>query len=164
MKTTRLFAIFAGLLILAACAGNKTTKETKAVDDDSFYATQPVVSGQYRAVSYDIEGDKARKGKFDGRIFVALSPEQSGIYVYENGNRTKIDYTVVLSAPFEKGDSGIYTTTDNHGLPVTVRTDSLYTLSFEKKSGKVSIGFEPTPMWTGTALQTLERITEQKGK
>lgn len=151
-------------LAMASCGGNKAASdnEEKKVDDAAFYATQPVASGQYRAVSYDITGDSGRKGKFDGRIIMALSPEQSGLYVYENGNRAKIEYKVVLQKPFEKGDSGIYRTVDLNGLPVTVSTDStIYTLNFEKNKNKVSIGFESEPMSTGTALEMMERMAKQ---
>lgn len=169
MKTIRLFAAAACLAILASCGGGAKEKVAeKPVDDAAFYETQPVVSGQYRADSYDITGPNARKGKFDGRLLVSLSPsEQSGMYVYENGNRAKIDYKIVLKAPFEKGDSGIYKTVDINDLPVTISSDSLgYILAFEKKDSKIKIGFEKEPMSTGTALEMMERITTalQKNK
>lgn len=153
----------AALMIFAACSGGaKESKAEKAVDDDAFYATQPVKSGQYRAVSYDIAGDNARKGKFDGRVLISLSPEQSGMYVFENGNRAKIDYKLVLKQPFEKGDSGVYRTVDVNDLPVTISTDStVYTLSFEKNKHQVKIGFESQPMNVFTALEAMERISKQ---
>lgn len=163
MRTILFMATALLMAAFASCGGNKAAKETKAVDDDAFYSTQPVHSGQYRAVYYDIEGDNARKGRFDGRMLIALSPEQSGIYIYENGNRAKINYTVALKAPFEKGDSGIYRTLDMRELPVTVSTDSAeYTLSFEKNGHKVNIRFESNPMQTGSALEIMERIASVK--
>lgn len=167
MKALSIFASAALMLAMAACSGgNKEKAEKAAVDDDAFYATQPVHSGQYRAVSYDITGENERKGKFDGRILISLSPDQSGMYVFENGNRAKIDYTLVLKQPFEKGDSGVYRTVDVNDLPVTIKTDSIYTLSFEKGKHKVEIGFEAAPMNTGSALEVMERIstTLQKNK
>ena len=102
MNPARLLAMAALFLAMVSCGGNKQASEStvKAVDDDTFYATQPVKSGQYRAVSYDIVGDNTRKGKFDGRVLISLSPEQSGMYVFENGNRAKIDYKLVLKKPF----------------------------------------------------------------
>ena len=170
MKTIRFFAAAACMALMASCGGGASKEKAaeKAVDDEAFYATQPVVSGQYRADSYDITGPNERKGKFDGRLLISLSPsEQSGMYVYENGNRAKIDYKIVLKAPFEKGDSGVYKTVDVNDLPVTIFSDSLgYVLSFEKKDSKVKIGFEKDPMSTGSALEMMERITStiQKNK
>ncbi len=169
MKTTSIFSIFSMLLLLAACGGNtKENAESAPVDDDAFYSTQPVHSGLYNAVSYDITGgSNPRKGKFDGRLFITLSPETSALYVFENGNRTKIDYKVVLEKPFEKGDSGVYRTVDVNGLPVTIAPNSLdYILSFEKNKAKVEIGFESKPKSTGTAFEILERMNEaiQKNK
>ena len=152
-------------LFMIACSGSgKEQKSDTPVDDEAFYATQPVQSGQYRAVRYDITGDNARKGMFDGRILIALSPAQSGMYVFENGNRAKIDYKIVLKQPFEKGDSGVYRTVDVNDLPVTITTDSLYVLSFEKNKHQVNISFEPEPMNTGSALEILERIGAQLQK
>lgn len=170
MKTIRLFAAFACMAMFASCGGGAkdSTRTEKAVDDAEFYATQPVVSGQYRAVSYDIAGSNARKGKFDGRLLISLSPsEQSGMYVYENGNRAKIDYKIVLKTPFEKGDSDIYKTVDVNDLPVTITPDSLgYILAFEKNNSQVKIGFESEPMTTGSAIEMMERISTaiQKNK
>jgi len=167
MKATRLFAMAAFIFALVSCGGNKSASGNaeKAVDDDAFYATQPVKSGQYRAVSYDIVGQDSRKGRYDGRVLISLSPEQSGMYVFENGNRAKIDYKLVLKQPFEKGDSGIYRTVDVNGLPIVITTDStVYTLSFEKGKNKVSIDFESEPMKTGTALEIMEKISAELQK
>lgn len=168
MKTIRFFAAAACLAVMASCGGGASKEKAveKAVDDEAFYATQPLVSGQYRADSYDITGPNERKGKFDGRVLIALQPSNpSAIYVYENGNRAKIDYMVALEAPFEKGDSGVYKTVDVNKLPVTITPDSLgYVLSFEKKDSKVKIGFEKDPMSTGTALEMVERINTARQK
>lgn len=100
-------------------------------------------------------------------MLIALSPEQSALYVYENGNRAKIDYKVVLERPFEKNDSGVYVSADSKGKPVTISTDStFYTLTFDKNESKISIDFDKTPKSTGTAIEVLERITSmiQGGK
>lgn len=162
MKTTSLFSFFAALLLFVSCGGSKEKAAATPVDDDAFYATQPLKSGLYDATSYDIQGTNARKGKFDGRVFFTLSPEQSAIYVYENGNRTKIDYKIVLEKPFEKGDSGVYKAVDMKGLPVTLVPDSAdYILNFEKPGVKVAIGVDKKPRNTWTALETLERMNEQ---
>ena len=170
MKAKSIFGLFSFMLLVSSCGAGGDKKETSAsvaVDDEAFYATQPVHSGLYNAVSYDITGTNPRKGKFDGRLFVTLSPETSAFYVYENGNRTKIDYKVVLEKPFEKGDSGIYRTVDINGLPVTITPDSVdYVLSFEKNKSQVKIGFESAPKSTGSAFEILQRMNEavQKNK
>ena len=175
MKKILFYAAATCVAFMASCGGGskEAGKAEKAVDDEAFYATQPVVSGQYRAFSYDITGgNNPRKGKFDGRLLVSLSPsDPCGMYVYENGNRAKIDYKIVLKAPFEKGDSGVYKTVDTRDLPVTISSDSLgYVLSFEKKgtdaTTQIKIGFEKDPMSTGTAIEMMERISTamQKNK
>lgn len=162
MKTTKFFLFLAAMFIFVACGGNKEKAAPAPVDDDAFYATQPVHSGLYDAFSYDIQGTNARKGKFDGRVFFTLSPEQSAIYVYENGNRTKIDYKVVLEKPFVEGDSGIYRSVDVKGLPVTIVPDSAnLVLNFEKPGVKVAIGFDKKPRNTFNALEALEKMNEQ---
>lgn len=162
MKLYSIFATAVMTLLFVACSGTaKEQKEAAPVDDAAFYSTQPLKSGQYRAVRYDIEGEKGRKGMFDGRILVSLSPDQSGMYVFENGNRAKIDYKIVLKKPFEKGDSGVYRTVDVNDRPITIQTDSLYVLSFEKNKHKIDITFEPSPMNTGSALEIMERISAQ---
>lgn len=166
MKATKFFSIFAAMILFVACGGaSKEKAEATPVDDEAFYATQPLHSGLYDATSYDIEGTNARKGKFDGRVFFSLSPKQSAIYVYENGNRTKIDYKLVLDKPFEKGDSGIYRSVDVKGLPVILAPDSTdYLLTFEKPGVKVTIGVDKKPRNTWNALETTEKMTEQMQK
>ena len=47
------------------------------------------------------------------------------------------------------------------GRSLTITTDSLYVLSFEKGKNKISIDFEPTPMNTGSALEIMEKISAQ---
>lgn len=155
--------IFGAMIALALGACSPKGGSEKPADEETsaaFVESQPIESGQYRAVSYDIEGANARKGRFDGRLLVSLSPEQSGMYVYENGNRAKIDYKLVLKSPFEKGDSGIYKAIDVNDLPVTISTDStIYTLGFMKNNHNVKIAFESAPMTTGTPLEMMERIS-----
>lgn len=175
MKTSRFFAIFASVMLMASCGGNTakdTTSdaaaatETTAVENDEFYATQPVHSGTYIADSYDITGERARKGKYDGRIIFTLSPTAtSAFYVYENGNRAKINYKVILKHPFEKGDSGIYRTTDVNDLPVTISTDSTqYYLSFQKNKSNIKIGFESKPKNSTNAFEALEDMNKELQK
>ena len=162
----------ASVMLLASCGGNSTKEaagdsaaaaDVKMVENDDFYATQPVHSGTYIANNYDITGEKARKGKLDGRIIFTLSPETtSALYVYENGNRTKINYKVILKHPFEKGDSGIYHTLDVNDLPVTISTDSTeYCLSFLKNDSMIKIGFDSTPKNSTNAFEALEDMNKE---
>lgn len=164
----KLKAIFTTLLMSAmlyAC-GSGTKQESdetsQPADTAAFQESQPLESGQYRAFSYDITGKNARKGRYDGRVMFFLSPDKNGFYVYENGNRAKIDYMVALKAPFEKGDSGIYKTVDMKDLPVTLTPDSTnYILKFEKNDTKIAIGFEQAPMFTATPIEMMEKISAQ---
>lgn len=155
--------IGAALALLATACGGHASKsaegESATMTQAEFAATQPIESGQYRAVRYDIEGPNARKGMFDGRLLVSLGQEQSGMYVYENGNRAKINYKIVLKTPFEAADSGRYRAEDVNGLPVVLTPDSaMWTLGFNKGENAVNILFEAEPMQTGTPLEMMERI------
>lgn len=163
MRISSILCAGAVVMMMASCGATKEKGSDSAasVTETAVMEPQPVESGLYNAATYDITGDEARKGRFDGRIYFTLSPEQSAFYVYENGNRTKIDYKVVLERPFEKGDSGIYSTTDVKGLDVRLRTDSVYVLEFTKNDDQVKIGFDPAPKFTGTPLEILEKMNEQ---
>lgn len=150
-----------------SCGGTGANNESKSpnVDDEAFYATQPLHSGLYDADYYDISGSNPRKGRFDGRIYFSLSPETSAFYVFENGNRTKIDNVVNLQTPFEKGDSGVYHAEDMKHRQVTISTDStMYILDFQRGSENYKITFSPKPRHTGTALDILEKMAAQKNK
>ena len=168
MKFNKFIPLFLTALFLGivSCAGNKSSESTEkaAVDDEAFYATQPVKSGLYDASFYEITGAGEKKGHFDGRIYFSLSPELSAMYVFENGNRTKIDYTVSLQKPFEKTDSGTFASLDAKGNLVTVTPDSIWYLDFSKGESNIKIGFDPKPRHTGTALEILEKINETKQK
>lgn len=151
-------------LSLPSCSG--TAKEgTSDSTAPTAMQPQPVESGLYDASRYEISGENARKGSFDGRLMVAISEDQSALYVYENGNRTKIDYTVVLAAPFEKNDSGLYVTKDNKGIDVTINTDStVNVLTFNRNDSKIRIDFSKEATTQADALTMLERMSEQKAK
>ena len=164
MKELLCGLICGAALSFTACssANGSGSEESTPTETGDFVISQPLESGEYLADSYDITGKNERSGKFDGRILVSLSPEQSALYVYENGNRAKIDYKILLSKPFEKGDSGIYVSSDTKGKTVTISTDSTsYTLSFDKNESHIKIGFDKTPKTTGTAVEMLERITKK---
>lgn len=156
--------MFSAMLLLGSCSG-KSENKTEEISEEEFYATQPVVSGQYDADYYNISGENARKGPFDGKILIALEPENSGIYVYENGNRAKIDYRLMLGKPFEKGADGNFSSVDKNGGAVTVATDStVYTLSFKSKGDDVKIFFNPKPVQTATSFEIWQRISNAVSK
>lgn len=170
MKMNKIPLIALSIILAGACTSKTATQgdndaTTETVSEADFLKTQPLESGLYDADYYDIAGTNARRGHFDGRVYFSLSPELSAFYVFENGNRTKIDYLVSLAHPFEKGDSGIYKSTDAKGFPVTINTDStVYMLSFQKNGADVQIGFNPKARHTGSAVEMLEKINETKQK
>lgn len=162
----RLFFPYAAMVLaLASCSGSgsRNANDSAAVgNEDSFLASQPVQSGQYQADYYNITGEKPRKGHFDGRIIFVIDKEKSGFFVYENGNRAKIEYRMIFDRPFEKGDSGIYKTTDNSGQPITIRPDSIgYNLAFEKNDNKIEISFQKEPLATYTPYEAWTKISEE---
>lgn len=155
-------AVAVGMLVNVSCGGKKETGG-EAQEVSTFYADQPVESGIYIANRYDISGENARKGRFDGRVYFSLAPDHSAIYVCENGNRTKISYYLKLEQPFAPADSGRFAAKDSKGAPVIVTpTDSVYTLSFDRDDTKVVIDFDKTPKTTGTPVDILEQITKVK--
>ena len=154
------------MLAFTMCGGSNTKaeEETQQANDEEFYANQPVESGLYDADYYDITGKNARKGKFDGRIYFGLTPKTSAINVFENGNRTKIDYMVLLKQPFEKNDSGVFCAIDMKDNPVTVTPDSVYRLQFIHFSDTVQIDFSSKPRHTANGLEIIEKIKERRDK
>lgn len=166
MKTLKFLGLCGLVFIMASCGGNKA-KEEKAetqATEVSFQAEQPVESGVYDATYFDIKGKDNRKGQFDGRVIYSLSPEQSAVFVYENGNRTKIKHILMLDKPFQKEDS-VYVALDKTGIPVTVSNDStnMY-VSYVANSDTVTITFNPKPRTAYTPLEALEKIKEQAAK
>lgn len=160
---------------LASCGGGNKAEgnsEGEVADNEAFYATQPLESGLYDASYYVITSDNAEgkeksenKGHFDGRVFFSLSPEQSAMYVFENGNRTKINYIVNLEKPFEKTDSGTYVTTDTKQKPVLIMPDSAnYILNFDRGAESFKITMNQKPRFTGSAVEIMEKMVEQKNK
>lgn len=164
MKTLK-FLGFAGLMLaLASCGGNKQqAAEEAAANSDAFYASQPIESGIYDAYYFDIKGKDSRKGQFDGRVIASISPEQSALFVYENGNRTKIKHLMMLESPFENADS-IYTATSK-GNPVSLATDSAnYIVTYVANNDTVSITFSQKARSTYTPIEALEKIQQEAAK
>ncbi len=166
MKTLKFLGLCSVAFVLASCGGNANKeKEAQAESsDEAFYAEQPVESGIYDATYFDIKGKDPRKGQFDGRVIYSLSPDQSAIFVYENGNRTKIKHILMLDKGFQKEDS-IYIATDKTGIPVTVGNDStdMY-LNYVANSDTVTITFNPKARNTYTPIEALAKIKEEASK
>ena len=161
MKKIVLMAALGAIVTFGSC----TSKEAKVQEAEAdFEKSQPLQNGTYDATQYEITGENARKGMFDGRMLVSLSQDVSAIYVYENGNRAKIDYLIMLDKAFEKTDSGTYNAIDKKGKTVILRKDSVYSLAFEKNDSKIKIDFDSVPRSTATAMEMLEKINELKTK
>lgn len=158
-KAILYFAVISAGLLTACSSSDKDSK----ISQEDFDATQPVVSGTYESDYFDIIGQEERKGHFDGRVMFSLSPETSVIYVYENGNRTKIDYLVVLDKPFEKISDDKFEGMDKDGNNVTVTTDSIFKLTFEKKDSKITLNFNEKPLSTQQPADVLTKIYDMKG-
>ena len=166
MKTLKFLGLCGLAFMMASCGGN-TAKEKEAEAESenvAFLASQPAESGIYDATYFNIKGKDARKGQFDGRVIYSLSPEQSAVFVYENGNRTKIKYLLMLEKPFEKNDS-IFTAVDAKGNPVTVGNDStnMY-VTYIANNDTVTITYNPNARNTYTSLEALSKIKEASEK
>lgn len=161
----KILSILALALLMAACNGQKEKKAEEAETAEvEFAKSQPVESGIYNADYFNIRGAEPRKGNYDGRVLFSISPDQTAVLVYENGNRTKIHHLLMLKAPFEKTDS-IYTSTDANGNPVTLRADSTFMqMVYVSKADTVSINFDPTPRNVYTPIEALQKIQEQAQK
>lgn len=165
MKAFKLFALAGVAFAMASCGNaNKQQAAEAEAEAEAFNAAQPVESGVYDATYFDIKGQDTRKGQFDGRVIYSLSPEQSSIFVYENGNRTKIKHYIKLNAPFEKGDS-TFNASDAKGLPVVFSSDSTnYYINYINNNDTVTITFNQSPRNTYTPLEALEKINEAAQK
>lgn len=166
MKTLRYLFALSLAVMMAACGGKKeqASEEASSATESEFQASQPVASGLYNADHFAVTGPEARKGSFDGRIIFSLSEEKSALFVFENGNRTKISNLLMLAAPFAK-DGSNYTAQDKNGQTVTVNTDSaFYTLRYIAGADTLCISFDPKPRTEYTPFEALEKINEQAQK
>lgn len=164
MKYTKFLCASALILALSACGGNsQKASEEAAAEEAGFYEAQPLESGIYDATYFDIKGKDSRKGAFDGRVIVSVSPEQSAIFVFENGNRTKIKHLLMLDAPFEKADEGY--TSASKGLPVSLASDSsAYKVNYISNSDTVTITFNQKARSTYQPLEALQKIQDEASK
>ena len=165
MKTLKFLSLCGLTFAMASCGGNSAkTQEAEAEANAAFQAEQPVASGIYDATYFNIKGKDSRKGSYDGRVIYALSPDQSAVFVYENGNRTKIKHLLMLEKGFQKEDS-VYTATDKAGMPVIVGNDStdMY-VSYIASGDTVTITFNPKARNTYDPLEALAKIKEEASK
>lgn len=166
MKKLKFLGLCGLAFIMASCSGNANKeKEAEAeAANEAFYAEQPVESGMYDATYFDIKGKDSRKGQFDGRVIYALSPDQSAVFVYENGNRTKIKNILMLDKGFQKEDS-VFVAVDKAGIPVTVGNDStnMY-INYIANSDTVTITFNPKARTTYTPIEALAKIRDEASK
>ena len=148
--------------VFSCGGGSSESKEAEPTDDEAFYSTQPMKSGLYDASHYDIKGNNERKGPFDGRVYVCLGPKRAALYVFENGNRTKINFPIDLTGPFEKTDSGVYVTTDKKDRLVKVWSDSTdFCLNFQRSGEDYTIRIAHAPRQIMSASDTFTKIEEK---
>lgn len=163
MKKVFLMIIAVGSLLLSSCGGTEKSNANNSEESTSFAESQPLKSGEYRALSFQYS-DEARRNNFDGRMLVALSQDASGIYIYENGNRTKFSARLSLAEPFAKRDT-IYVAKDNKGNNIElIPGGEADTLSFMKGSKGVKVAFERKAMSELTPEEAWKRITEKLEK
>lgn len=166
MKTLKFLGLCGLAFVMASCGGNSDKAQGADAQEaeEAFQANQPVESGVYDASYFDIKGKDTRKGQFDGRVIFSLSPEQSALMVFENGNRTKIRHLLMLDKPFQKEDS-VYVSIDKTGIPVTVGNDStdMY-VNYVASGDTVTITFAPKPRNVYSPLEALEKIKDQASK
>lgn len=164
MKAIKILCLSGLIFALTSCGGNKQSAADEAASkEEAFFAEQPLESGIYDATYFDIKGKNERKGQFDGRVIVSVSPDQSALFVYENGNRTKIKHILMLDSALEKNDS-VFTSTSK-GLPVTLKADSAtYVVNYVVYGDSVAITFNQTPRSTYQPLEALKKIQEEASK
>lgn len=167
MKKFYLIAAVSLLIGAGSCTKTEQKTEQESTEAVEFYAAQPTDSGVYSATYYSIveKGDTVKKGKFDGRVIVALDPDRSGLYVFENGNRTKIDYRLVLKGSFEETEEDVYKAETQDGKQLTwTENGAEYHLSIETPEKTVTIKINRNPIAMTTAADAWERISRQLNK
>lgn len=162
MKKLLLLSAAAFALMLTSCGGNKT--EDKSEDAAAFAATQPLPSGEYRAVSFQDTAASAVRERFDGRVLLALDPDNSGIYIYENGNRTHFKASVSLTEAFSQVDT-IYVAKDKDSRDIKYwKGTEADTLLVYRAGAPVKVAFERKAISEMTPADVWSRISAQLSK
>lgn len=154
------------LPLIALCAGACNSSKTEASGEEAaeFATPQPFECGEYRIDSYQFTDTVSPRERFDGRMMVALKPNGSGIYMYENGNRTHFSARITMDGGFEQKDS-IFVATDAKGKDITVKVgEELDTVFYFYKGRPVKIAFEKTPISKAGADEMWRRITDKLSK
>ncbi len=163
MKKLFTMSAMAVAMLFTACSGSgKADKnDSSKSEEPAWEATSPVTSGEYRAVSFQDTAAGAVRTRFDGRILMALNPDNAGIYIYENGNRTRFKAKALLSKMFEQKDS-IYVATDKDNREITlIPGKDIDTLIVYRGDVPVKVSFETRPMSTLTPAEVWTRISTQ---
>lgn len=164
MKKSLIFGAAALVMAVVASCGGEKKGEKEVADNAAFEAEQPMVSGEYRAVSFQYDEPDGKKVPFDGRLLVSLDPKNSAVYVYENGNHTHFKALEVLSKPFAKTDS-TYTAANGKDKPVIVKRGAeVDTLIIVKGDKTVKVAFERAPMSEMSAIDAMTRISTVSSK
>lgn len=159
MKKTILYLAFAAMLPLCSCSGKQASSESSATENADYVS--PLESGNYRAVSFQYGDLVTDRTRFDGRILMALDPDNSGIYIYENGNRTDFKAAITFSKPFEK-EGELYVAYDSKNRPVTlIQGNENDTLMFTKSDKEVKVAFERKPITVMTPANAWAQISEK---
>lgn len=148
----------------ASCSsGSKSeSADSSAQAETAFTSEQPLASGEYRADSFQYADGK--REPFDGRLIMASKPGNSGIYIYENGNRTNFTARLLLGKDFEKSDT-VYVAQDMKGKTVEIWKGAVSdTIRFEKGGKSVKVAFEGTPMKTYTPDEAWTSISNRLEK
>lgn len=147
------------MLLLWNCTSRQ--KDSESSDKSSSGFVSPLESGSYSAVSFQDADSGARRTRFDGRILMAFSEDNSGLLVYENGNRTDFKAAITLTKPFVKEDS-VYVAYDQKNRPVTLIEGSENdTLMFTKGEKLVKVAFEKKPLSVMTVANAWAQISEK---
>lgn len=165
MKKKFLFGAAIAAMMMTACGGNKSESKADAADPAEFAASQPLPSGEYRAVSFQDTAANAVRDRFDGRILLALDPDNSGIYIYENGNRTHFKASILLSEPFAAKDS-VFVAKDKDGREIEYwqGKENTDTLLVYRAGAPVKVAFERKAIAEMPASDVWTRISAQLSK
>lgn len=158
MKLHLLSILAAGALLLSACQSGSSSEGASEVLAD-FDASQPFLSGEYRVQSFQYTDTTEQRQRFDGRMLAAIAPDGSGLYIYENGNRTKFKQRLAIDRAFQSEDS-VFVAHTQKGEEIRVRRgQGVDTLLCIHAGRPVKIAFETKPMQTASAPEMWKRIT-----
>lgn len=164
MKRKFLFMAAVAAMLMTACGGNKTA-ESESQNAEEFAASQPLPSGEYRAVSFQDTATNAVRERFDGRVLLALDPDNSGIYIYENGNRTHFKASVSLAEAFTASDTiFVAKDKDQRDIMYWKGQEDVDTLLIYRGGAPVKVSIERKAITEMPAADVWTRISAQISK